>query len=137
MALGIAAFALVPIVALLPVGLKSAGDSNDESRVVNLLNALVSDRKATPLDQASIVFKLPVLTPALVSPVTGDFGISEDDKPVSAADMAKARYRVSYRVIPPAAGSFDPYLIRLRVSWPAQNVTSPEALEIVAAYPQS
>lgn len=136
LALGIAAFALVPIVALLPVGLKSAGNSFDESRAVNLLNAVVADRRATPYVNGSAIFGLPPLTSALTAPVTGDFGVSDDDKVIAMTDIAKARYRVTYRVMPPVAGGANPYVIRIRVSWPAQNANSPEALEIVAAYPQ-
>jgi len=133
LALGIAAFALVAIVALLPIGLKSAGDSSDENRAINLLNAIVASRHATPYEEASVVYRLPALTGVSV-PVSGTFGVSEDD--VVTTDLENARYRVDYRILPPASGGGDPYIVRLRVAWPAKNVTSPKVLETVAAYPQ-
>jgi hypothetical protein len=100
------------------------------------LNAVVADRRATPLGAGSAIYKLPALTPAVVAAISGDFGISDDDKVIPTADIARARYRVAYWVTPPASGGIDPYIVRIRVSWPAQNVISPESLEIVAAYPQ-
>ena len=44
LAMGIIAFALIIMVGLLPVGLKSNSDSMVESQAVNLMQALIADR---------------------------------------------------------------------------------------------
>lgn len=134
LAIGIVAFALMAVVGLLPVGLRLAGDSEDETRAANILNAVVADRRATPLGLPSQIFKVEALTNASVLPTTNYFGITDDGK-YCAQDMQNARYRVSYALIPPANGGKNSYLSWLRVSWPALNTNSPEALETVAAYP--
>lgn len=132
LAIGIVAFALIPIVALLPVGLKSAGDSTSESQAVNLLNSISADRLATPYTLPSTRFNLPALSPTPAAAVTGFFGIADDEQYVAAADIAQARYRITYRIVPPAAGR-GPLMIHYRASWPAQNTAAPEIVEVVVA----
>lgn len=133
LALGLAAFAIVVIVGLLPVGLKLTSESEDESRAVNILSAVIADRQATPLDLPSHPYTLP----ALDSAVEGFFGV-KDNEEYAGTDLANSRFRVDYRVTPPPANSLNPWLIWLRVSWPAQGASSAsrQTLEKVVAFSQ-
>lgn len=135
LALGIAAFAIVVIVGLLPVGLKLTSESEDESRAVNILSAVVADRQATPFAQSSRTYGLPALNSTV--PVEGFFGV-KDNEETAGSDLANSRYRVNYRITPPPANSLSPWLIWFRVSWPAQEVASSSrpTLEKVVAFPQ-
>ena len=68
LALGIVAFAIVGLVALLPIGLKEAKNSTEEIQAINLITVLSSDLKNTPLGKsASSYFNLTPLPWALAS----------------------------------------------------------------------
>ena len=131
LALGIAAFALLVIVGLLPVGLQMAGESEDESRAVNILSSVTADRRVGAFGEPSKKFSFPSLTNVSRE---GSFFVREDGS--LAADVATARYRVSYIVTPPPAGSLTPYQVLLRVGWPAAQTNSVKSFEAVASFPQ-
>jgi uncharacterized protein (TIGR02598 family) len=135
LALGIAAFAIVVIVGLLPVGLKLTRESEDESRAVNILSAIVADRQATPFDLPSRTYGLPALNSTASK--EGYFGVKNNEE-VDGSDLAGSRFRVSYRITPPPANSLSPWLIWFRVAWPAQasSATTRPTLEKVVAFPQ-
>lgn len=132
LAIGIVAFALIAIVALVPMSLRLAGESEDETRAANLLGAIIAERQSTPISKFTERFKLEALTNAAGSSLTNSFGITDDGE-YSGSDMGKARYRVSYTIKYPPNGRADPCILWLRVSWPAQNTNSPGFLETVAA----
>jgi uncharacterized protein (TIGR02598 family) len=123
LALGIAAFALVAIVGMLPVGLKLASESDEESRAVNILTQLAADRRASITTAASEIYRIPALVGSVTA--TNTFAVGEDGTYLD-QDFAKARYRVNYSLIPPRANSGDPWLLWLRAGWPAQ-ATNPSA----------
>ncbi len=137
LALGVAVFALIGIIGLLPLGIKSTGESVDESRAVDILTSMIADRQATPYAATSKIYGLPALTGSSGA-VTGTnvFGITGQDSS-SGSDLTKARYQISYVITSPASGRPDPYLIWFRVTWPALNSSeSASVLETVAAFPQ-
>jgi len=134
-ALGIAAFVIVAIVGLLPVGLRLASDSTDETRCVNILGAIASDRLTSAPNAASILYGIPALTPGQTSVATGSFGVTEAGTS-TLQDWAKARYRVSYRLQPPESGRLDPWLLSLRISWPAQSTNTGNSVESLIAVPE-
>jgi type II secretory pathway pseudopilin PulG len=131
LALSVATFAILVIVALLPIGIKSTKDSLDETGALNVLSQVIADRQATPFANPSTFYLLPALTPTM-TPVTNFFGILPNNQ--YSAATSQARYRVDYIAMPPAAG-LDPYQIYLRVSWPAAN-TNAGSVETVATFPQ-
>lgn len=131
LALGIAAFALLVIVGLLPVGLQMAGESEDESRAVNVLSSVTADRRMAAFGEPSKKFAFPSLTNASRE---GSFFVREDG--ALTGDVSAARYRVSYIVTPPPSGSLTPYQVVLRVGWPAAQTNSAKFFEAVASFPQ-
>jgi len=132
--LGIVSFALLAIVALLPIGLQSTKDTIEETNAVNALSAIIADRQATPFNTKSVVYQLPVLTNGM--PLQSNyFGITDNNQSTGAT-LTQAHYRVDYVVIPPVAGQLDPYQIHFKVSWPAPNTNSAGSVEVVATYPQ-
>jgi len=133
LALGIAAFALVAIVGMLPVGLRLASESDEESRAVNILTQVAADRRAISTQAASEIYHFPALTGTAV--LTNSFAVGEDGSYLD-QDFAKARYRVSYSMIPPRSGSGDPWLLWLRAAWPAQSTNASGAIESLNTIPR-
>ncbi len=143
LAMGIIAFALIMLFALLPVGLKSNTDSIGESQAVNLLQALIADRQATAYTNNSSLYNLPALADVTTTG-TGTFYLNEDGVTTNAV-AARARYQVNYTVYP-AANLFTqatnypvtsvpmPVTIHFTVSWPAAATNRPSSVETVATF---
>ena len=136
LALGIAVFAIVSLVALLPIGLQSSRTSVEESAALNILSTFVADRRATPLATASALYRLPALATNMTA-TTNTFYIADGTHAV--VEPAKARYRIVCAFAPPAAGTCAPFLGYFRATWPAQSpsTNSPDYVELVVTFPQS
>ncbi len=141
LALGIASFALIAMLALLPVGIMLTGDSEDETRAAALLGELASDRETSPLNAPSLEYRIPAMRDAatlapLPRPTApAEFGVQDDGSYTTT--MSDARYRVTTTFTPPAGGRADPFMVHFRVSWPASApaTAATAALETVVAIP--
>jgi type II secretory pathway pseudopilin PulG len=134
LAIGVASFGVLAVVALLPAGIKSAKDSLEETSALDIVSEVVADRQASPLQQVSRVYSLPALTNTLTVPVTNYFGITDANQ--MSTQLNQARYRIDYVVYPPANGTLDPYQIWLKVSWPAQSANPTGFMEDIMTFPQ-
>lgn len=141
LALGIATFGILVIVALLPVGIKSTKDSLEETGAINVLSQVIANQQATPFGQPCTNYGLPALTNTMTTPQTNTFGIS-DSNPSIASSLNGATYRVDYVITPPvvftppATNYTDPYHIWFKVSWPAQSTNAAGSVESVVTFPQ-
>ena len=135
LALGVAAFCILTIVALLPAGMHSTHDSIAESEALNVLSGIIADRKASPLTSKSTIYQLPKLDSTLTSSTTMTFGILENNQPTPT--MGGARYRVDCTFTPPLPGTANPYTGYFKVSWPAASPTVTGSVELVVTFPQS
>jgi uncharacterized protein (TIGR02598 family) len=133
LALGVASFALIAVVALLPVGIQSTKDSLEESGAVNVISQVVADRRASPLTAQSMLYQLPILNTAM-SATSQSFLVTDYDQLTSTA--SQAQYRVDYRIVPPVTGSLDSYQMWLRVSWPAASAGAVSFVETLVTFPQ-
>lgn len=159
-ALGIAAFALIAVLALLPTGLKSNQISAEETRAVNLLSLVESDLRNThPLASANGRSALMGLTlpyaanssgtltfnPALTDPTTNlgagsTTGVDEAEKSVPLSDRPPFQVSVVYLTAAPSPGSPGNLLARLVVNWPAvpgtqvSDLTGPRTRGFVEAF---
>ncbi|MBN8712285.1 MAG: hypothetical protein J0I10_23170 [Verrucomicrobia bacterium] len=132
MALGIISFALLTVLALLPLGMKSNLSSVEETRACNILTSLEADLRnsfseATPATSA--IFQLPApyksggspSRPAFNDSLTaGSFyttGLDEDEMPVGPGRGVRYQASLVYIRIP-SSGSLAPIQARLVVSWP-------------------
>lgn len=134
LALGIATFGILIIVALLPAGIQSTKDSLEETGAINVLSEVVADRHSTPFSSVSTLYGLPALTNTMVTPVTSYFGITETNS--FSTQLSQARYRVDYVVTPPVSGRLDPYQVWIKVSWPALSASPSGFVEGVATFSQ-
>jgi uncharacterized protein (TIGR02598 family) len=127
LAMGIIAFALIVLFALLPVGLKSNTDSIGESQAVNLMQALIADRQATAYTNASSIYNLPALNNVTTSS-TGTLFLKEDGVTTN-ANPINARYQVNYTLYPAA------YLFAQATNYPATSVPMPVSMDFIVSWP--
>jgi len=138
LALGIAAFCLLAIFSLLPVGLQGNLDSSEETVATGILSLVASDLKScpatTPRGQGTTTAQFAIPIPA--NPVTAEtavppryFGESGYDGTVR---LPGSRYRVNLTFLP-NAGAKSATLVRLRASWPAAADDPLGKLETVLA----
>ena len=133
LALSIAAFALVAMVALLPTGLRTSKDSLDETMALNILSQIIAERQAMPLTNATSIYHLPVLS-LTMTPVTNVFGVLDESK--YSGQPASSRFRVTCWFVPPATGTFGPYLGYFKVSWPGADASAANFVESVVTFAQ-
>ena len=137
LALGVAAFCLVAIFGLVPVGINSNKASIEETAATNILTSVVSDLRATPnplpksSTQKSSVFSIPIPfvgSTASATPTTlyvGEDGrcTDDDNKPLDQNSLL-ARYQLNvWMTVPAAAGTVMPRtatMARLLMTWPAK-----------------
>lgn len=135
-ALGIVSFALLAIIALLPLGIQSTKDSLDETGAVNVLSAVIADRQAAGFGTNSTIYSLPLLTNTM-SLATNSFLVKDDN--TATTILSQARYRVDYTIIPPSKNAStplnDPFLIHFKVSWPP-STNAAGSVEAVVSFPQ-
>lgn len=139
LALGVVSFALLMVVALLPIGIKNNKTSTEETRAMTILTTLEADLRNThPLANSgkSQLFglALPYAWDATAGRVTlnsnltvntiaaaNSVGITDTQKATSyTSTNPRPRYQatVIYTQVP-VAGKASPILARLIVSWPA------------------
>lgn len=141
LALGIMSFALLSVMALLPIGIKSNKISTEETFAVNLLTTLEEDLRGThPLANSgnSQIFNLkmpyvltagrPVFNTSLAANTLASgytIGMTDTGVTSSISATVRPRYQVSviYTKIP-AAGSLASAEARLIVNWPALSTTT-------------
>jgi uncharacterized protein (TIGR02598 family) len=137
-ALGVATFCLVTLVALIPTGLKSDKESFNESHAVNILSGIINERRLSSADESSIIYQgfqiLPEVTSTQQDPLNDFFGVDLEGKS-TIKDLSLATYRVDYTINTPISPSLGPYRIHIRISWPAQGTVT-SALETTTSIPQ-
>jgi uncharacterized protein (TIGR02598 family) len=124
LALGIAAFCLVAIFGLLPVGLNTSQSASQQTGANGILSAVISDLRATPPTQppglavSSQEYSIPIPANPVSSPpdpVTVFF--SEAGGKVLTAP--EARYRLTVQFLPNGSSAAAATFVNLKVSWPA------------------
>ena len=122
LALGLAAFCLIAILGMIPVGLNSSQNANAETGAASVLTAVGADLRDTPLKASqSPFFNFPVS-----NTVTQSMTIYMDEGGnfnSSLAALPAARYRVTVTTqAAPAAAALPLYATaeQVTVTWPAQ-----------------
>jgi uncharacterized protein (TIGR02598 family) len=113
LALVIVSFAMLGIVALLPAGAESTRDSLAESGAINVLSAVLMDRRTTNPTAISTLYQIPSLSIGS----SNSFAVTAAN--TNSSDFSQSAYRVTYVITPPDPGRLDPYQIYVKVSWPA------------------
>lgn len=119
-ALGIVSFCLVPLLGLLPVGLKSVKNAHEESAAANVLNGLSSairdaNRNISGDYVAGGHFSNIVWSGTNTTTISGVLSLA--GVPPSEGGEERLAYRVE--IMPPSADRTIPGRARISVSWPS------------------
>lgn len=122
LALGIAAFVLMVLLGMLPIGLTNHRNAERETQAASLLSTVVTDLKNSPTNQATAILNLSPNPLASAAAVTTTNYFAENEQKVTQA--ADALCRVELQAA--AAGSQGRGVF-VRVTWPAQAPAGKEA----------
>ncbi len=153
-ALGVISFALLVLLALLPLGLQTNHLSTQETQATCVLTSLEADLRDTypsanggkskyfglMLPYAVNGLGRVTLNPAVTANTVSSIGLSEGEITNNPAAVPPPAYQASvvYTRVP-GAGMLAPMEARLVVSWPCRNVTDPTRLTStnIAGYVES
>ncbi|XHR29650.1 MAG: Verru_Chthon cassette protein B [Chthoniobacteraceae bacterium] len=118
LAIGIAAFCLISILGLIPVGLTVAQNASSQTGAVSLISAIAADlREVSTTGTASPYFKITI-------PDTTGKTLYVDDGGQYTTDLQKlpnARYRVEVKTVSAVSGTTgSPTMQKVVVTWPAR-----------------
>ena len=114
LALGVAAFCLITLFGLLPLGVKTNQTSISQTAAAALLSSVMADLRATPKTSlTSRQYEITLGTPKVLY-------FDAEGRSVSPTDPnASPRYRVTITFHPSSVGAFAPAFAGLKVTWPA------------------
>jgi uncharacterized protein (TIGR02598 family) len=136
LALGVAAFCLITLFGLLPLGVKTNQNSISQTAAAAMLSSVMADLRATPRTSlTSRQYEITFGTPKILY-------FDAEGQAVTPADPnTSPRYRltVTFPANPP--GTFAPTFVTLKVSWPAlvdpAATASVDFVETFAAFDRS
>jgi uncharacterized protein (TIGR02598 family) len=119
LALGIAAFALIAILGLLPIGISSNQTSVEQTAAAGIARAIIADMRTTPLSsQASASYNINIPSPGTGTSATQQLLLREDGSvDITTPRGANSRYLAFISVNAPAAKAGTN--VRLLITWPA------------------
>jgi uncharacterized protein (TIGR02598 family) len=135
LALGIAAFCLIAVFGLVPVGVQTNRNATSQTAATNILSSVVSDIRASPPGQtASARYRV---NRAKGTPTLLYF----DGQGQSTTSLGpNSRYRLYVKIANNPAGVVYPNYVWLKVSWPAAvdtintTITPSGSVETVGAF---
>lgn len=114
LALGVAAFCLIGLFGLLPLGVQTNQSSISQTAAASVLSSIVADLRATPkTNPTSLQYEITFGAAKIL------YFDGEGRAVVPANANAIPRYRVTITFPPSPTGSFAPTFVTLKVSWPA------------------
>jgi uncharacterized protein (TIGR02598 family) len=144
LALGIAAFCLITVFALVPVAVQTNRNATSQTTANNIIASVIADMRGTPRGvspSAQFAINLPAnaTSPADPPPCSGTQTLYFDGQgqatPVIGAD---SRYRLIVTFVKNPTGATAPTYARLKASWPAAvdpcTVTPSGSIETFAAF---
>ena len=121
LALGIAAFCLLAVFGLLPIGLKTQQNAIEQTAATRIVSAAASDLRNTARTAAAsplFAITIPVNTASSSSTIYFD-----PEGRYSPAITAGSRYRLTITFSPNSTGGRAATFVHLLVSWPAAATT--------------
>jgi uncharacterized protein (TIGR02598 family) len=129
LALGIASFCLIGLLALLPAGLSSNKDAIQKTIASGFAAEVAADLRNTPaaLQSTGTSQRFQFIIPRdggdntmTENPQTIYVTESGSAGQIGAAPTTESRYRISVGFAPPSSSRHDATLVRILVTWPAQ-----------------
>lgn len=133
LALGVAAFCLITLFGLLPVGVKTNQSSTSQTAAAAVLSSVVADLRATPKTSlTSPQYEITFGTPKILY-------FDSEGRAVTPTDPnASLRHRLTVTFPSNPAGTYAPTFVTLKISWPAlvdpATTTGVDFVETFAAF---
>lgn len=144
LALGIAAFCLIAVFGLMPVGVQTNRNASSQTAATNIIAAIVADLRATPLTTppgnpiTSLQYQIPIPANPVTSTITLPPRFFAQDGTFSTTMQPDSRYRVTITFPPNGPATHSPTYADFKVTWPAAAnpaATTPSgSVEIFAAF---
>jgi uncharacterized protein (TIGR02598 family) len=144
LALGIAAFCLIAVFGLMPVGVQTNRNAASQTAATNIIAAVVADLRATPVTtppgSATTSLQYQILIPQ--NPVTaattaGPIFFAQDGT-FSTTMQPDSRYRLTVTFPPNGPATRSPTYAEVKVTWPAPvdpaTTTPSGSVELLAAF---
>jgi uncharacterized protein (TIGR02598 family) len=134
LAIGIAAFCLIAVFGLVPVGVQTNRNATSQTAATNILSSVVSDIRASPPGQAATAKYL--INRAKLTTTTLYF---DGQGQSTTSPGANSRYRLSVKIANNPFGPVYPNYAWLKVNWPAgvdplsTTITPSGSVETVAS----
>jgi type II secretory pathway pseudopilin PulG len=124
LALGIAAFCLVAVIGIIPVGVQTNRNATSQTAATNIMAAVIADIRATPKTAArSAQFAINIPTdptsPPDPPPCSGTQTLYLNSEGQIVTTNARYRVVVTFVTNPTATSTTGATYARLKVSWPA------------------
>jgi Tfp pilus assembly protein PilV len=120
LAIGIAAFCLVCILGLLPIGLTSNQNSVEQTAAAGWASAVAADLRATPAKATiSPLFGFTIPAAGGTATSTNPVAIFLAEDGTTTTNSANERYRVNVWFTPPGTGQRSATIARILITWPA------------------
>jgi uncharacterized protein (TIGR02598 family) len=143
LSLGIAAFCLIAVFGLMPVGVQTNRNATSQTAATNIMTAVVADLRATPKTvTTSTQFAISIPDPASPAdppPCSGSQTLYFNGEGQATTSIGTdSRYRLIVTFVRNSAGSIAATYARLKVTWPAAvdpcTTTPGGSLETFAAF---
>ena len=134
LALGVAAFSLLAIFSLLPIGLQTTQRSLEQTACTDVLSVIAADIRATPHTSAtSVQFGISIPASGGTGTTTLFFNSAGQSSPSRQSD---SRYQAVVTFLPNGGGTRTATFADIKVTWPAAATTANAqgSAEVFAAF---
>ena len=146
LALAIAAFCLIAVFGLVPVGVQTNRNATSQTAATNIISAVVADLRATPLTTppgqatTSLQYQIPIPQNPVTASTTIDSIFFAQDGTFSSSIQAQSRYQVNITFVPTSpnpngSNARLPTLAHVKLTWPAPATldNASGSVEVLAA----
>ncbi len=125
LALGIAAFCLIAIFGLMPVGVQTNRNATSQTAATNIIAAVIADLRATPLTTppgsatSSPQYQIPIPENPVGSVIIAPPLFFAGDGTFSTSIQAQSRYQLTIAFLPNGPNTHTATFADLKVTWPA------------------
>src|SRR6266516_1636020 len=129
LALGVAAFCLLAVFGLMPIGVQTNRNATSQTRATNILASVIADLRSTPLTTppggatTSLQYQIPIPANPVGSASSVPPLFFAEDGTFSTSIQAQSRYQVNITFLPtspnPNGNAHLPTLADVKLTWPA------------------
>jgi uncharacterized protein (TIGR02598 family) len=119
LAIGVAAFCMIPIFALIPIGLNTNQDTLRQTTAASLASTISADLRATPADSTTSPYFQLNIPGTGGGIITTNFYLSEDGIKLTDPATTGPSYLATVVFTPSQEGTLNASTARILITWPA------------------